>query len=83
MLLFPVFAQTCILVAQTSYTKRHWVDLIWKPPPHNWVKINVDMSRRISIKSTFIRYVMRDNHTKIVMTKGKPIGDSPILIANV
>lgn len=50
--------------------------------PHDgWVKINVDVSKRHWIKSTWIEYVMRDHHSEIVMTKSRRIGDCAILLA--
>lgn len=38
-------------------------------------KINVDPSRKLSIKLTSLGYMMTDNHAKIIMAKGKRIGD--------
>lgn len=45
------------------------------------MKTNVDESGRISRKTFFVGYVIRDSHDKIMMARGKAIGDYLILIA--
>lgn len=33
-----------------------------KPSPANWMKVNVDVSRRDSTRTAFVGYFMRDDH---------------------
>lgn len=56
-------------------TKKNWIASIRKQPPEDLMKISIDASRRHAN-----RCVMRDNHVKITMTKGKQIEDCPILV---
>lgn len=44
------------------------------------MKINIDSSRTILTRSTSVSYEMRVNHDKIMIAKGKPIGDGPVLV---
>lgn len=41
------------------------------PPLQGWIKINIDASRRQGSKATSIGFVMRDNHTHVIVAKGK------------
>lgn len=36
----------------------------WKPPPENWVKTNIDSSKRISTKLAAIGHGMRDGQAR-------------------
>lgn len=49
-----------------------------KTAMENWAKINVDTSKRISLKLTAIDCMMRDHDAKTMIVKGKPRG-CPIL----
>lgn len=53
-------------------------ELCWKPPPEEWIKINMDASRRIGSKSTSIGYITRLNCSNDIMARCKRIGDCPI-----
>lgn len=44
-------------------------------------EINIDTSKRHSIRSNSIGYFMRDNHVVVIMIKGKQIEDCFILVA--
>lgn len=53
----------------------------WIPPDRNWIKINVDTSRRDNLRSTTITFIIKDNDARILMTYDGKIGACPVLIA--
>lgn len=76
-----IFIHYCIAGNYTNSTKKSQIKSRWKPPPVNWIKINVNASMRQSTRPVSVRYIMRDNHASISKAKGKKIGDCPILLA--
>lgn len=46
--------------------------------PNEWVKVNMDASRRHWMKSILIGYVVGDQHSKVVMMESKRIGNYAI-----
>lgn len=50
-----------------------------KPPSEGWTKINVDAPMRLSMRSTSIYYIMRDNRANVIMAKSKRMRDCHIL----
>lgn len=59
--------------------KKNRIDSIWKPPPKDWMKININASMWL-YKVSFYGYFMRDNHATIIITGSKAVGDSSILM---
>lgn len=76
-----VFGQDNSVGTHAYVKRRSRVEYSWRPPPDGWVKINVDASKRHWITSTSIGYVMRDQHSKIIMMESRRIGDCVILMA--
>lgn len=52
----------------------------WNSPPKDWIKVNVDVSRRNTTRLASIGYIMRENQAHIIMAKGKCIGGCHILV---
>lgn len=54
---------------------------IWLPPDRNWIKINVDASRRDDVRSSSIGFIMQDYDAGTLMTYGGRLGDCPVVVA--
>lgn len=68
-----VFVQYCKVLKRIPKS-------IWKPLPEDWIKLNVDASRRHAIRLISLGYIMRDNQAKIIMTKWEQIENCLILV---
>lgn len=51
------------------------------PTPESWIKINVNPSKRQSMSSTSISYIMKDNRSNIIKAINKNLGDYSFLVA--
>lgn len=66
---FSIAFRDCITGNHTNSRKKSQFDSIWKPPPEDWVKSNVHAFGKLSINSTSVGYMMRDNHGKLLWDK--------------
>lgn len=49
--------------------KKRWIDSFLQQLSEDWLKIDVDASRKLITRTTFISYIMRNNHANIVKAK--------------
>lgn len=66
---------------QVLHRNHNPMPLRWNQPPENWIKINVDTSRRECTKVATIGYVMTESRSNVILRRSKRLGDCKTLVA--
>lgn len=74
------FYQGAVDKAHCGLSRRNPHNGRWITPDKNWIKINVDASRRDELRSTTIGYIIRDSDVSFLKTYSGKIGDYPVLV---
>lgn len=75
-----IIGQNSKVNVQRKSKRRERRELSWSLPAEDWIKMNVDASRRQCIGLTSIGYIMRNNKVDVIMATNKILGDYPILM---
>lgn len=70
-----IFIQDGLTGSHTIFMKKYWINLIRKPPLKDWMKINVDTSKRHSQGLPPVGYVMMRDNQATIITERKQTGD--------
>lgn len=53
----------------------------WVQPDKDWIRINIDASRKYDLQSMTMAYIIRDTEARVLMIYSKKLGNCPIMIS--